>query len=130
MAASKTRKSAQSQAHKSIGVIRLTAELYNPDTDQVETKAFELKIPKEQLVAANDLDSFTKLMSDSETIVQEAGTEIMSLCMKSIASQAGAQYQKPKKKKTTADQAIDHRRRDDAGQLPYERALTKDHYQD
>lgn len=93
MAASKTRKSAQSQAHKSIGVIRLTAELYNPDTDQVETKAFELKIPKEQLVAANDLDSFTKLMSDSETIVQEAGTEIMSLCMKSIASQAGAQYQ-------------------------------------
>ena len=99
MAASKTRKSAQSQAHKSIGVIRLTAELYNPDTDQVETKAFELKIPKEQLVAANDLDSFTKLMSDSETIVQEAGTEIMSLCMKSIASQAGAQYQKPKKKK-------------------------------
>ena len=129
MAASKTRKSAQSQAHKSIGVIRLTAELYNPDTDQVETKAFELKIPKEQLVAANDLDSFTKLMSDSETIVQEAGTEIMSLCMKSIASQAGAQYQKPKKKKT-ADQATDHRRRDDAGQLPYERALTKDHYQD
>ena len=128
MAASKTRKSAQSQAHKSIGVIRLTAELYNPDTDQVETKAFELKIPKEQLVAANDMDSFTKLMSDSETIVQEAGTEIMSLCMKSIASQAGAQYQKPKKK--TADQATDHRRRDDAGQLPYERALTKDHYQD
>ena len=128
MAASKTRKSAQSQAHKSIGVIRLTAELYNPDTDQVETKAFDLKIPKEQLVAANDLDSFTKLMSDSETIVQEAGTEIMSLCMKSIASQAGAQNQKPKKK--TADQAIDHRRRDDAGQLPYERALTKDHYQD
>ena len=128
MAASKTRKSAQSQAHKSIGVIRLTAELYNPDTDQVETKAFELKIPKEQLVAANDMDSFTKLMSDSETIVQEAGTEIMSLCMKSIASQAGAQYQKPKKK--TADQAIDHRRRDDAGQLPYERAPTKDHYQD
>ena len=128
MAASKTRKSAQSQAHKSIGVIRLTAELYNPDTDQVETKAFELKIPKEQLVAANDLDSFTKLMSDSETIVQEAGTEIMSLCMKSMASQAGAQNQKPKKK--TADQAIDHRRRDDAGQLPYERALTKDHYQD
>ncbi len=128
MSASKTRKSAQSQAHKSIGVIRLTAELYNPDTDQVETKAFELKIPKEQLVAANDLDSFTKLMSDSETIVQEAGTEIMSLCMKSIASQAGAQNQKPKKK--TADQAIDHRRRDDAGQLPNERALTKDHYQD
>lgn len=128
MAASKTRKSAQSQAHKSIGVIRLTAELYNPDTDQVETKDFEIKIPKEQLVAVNDLDSFTKLMSDSETIVQEAGTEIMSLCMKSIASQAGAQNQKPKKK--TADQAIDHRRRDDAGQLPYERALTKDHYQD